>query len=79
MASIVMDNGQITYVSRADIKNASQRMNKSTKAFESSDYLKGFKASIEKRLLDHWDTFFARPQEEQARILADSRAVFTAR
>jgi hypothetical protein len=79
MADVIMDSGLITTVSRADVKNAAQRMNKSTKAWGSSVYVKGFKGSIEKRLQDHWDTFFARPQEEQAQILADSRAAFTAR
>jgi hypothetical protein len=57
MADVIMDSGHITTVFRADIKNAAQRMNKSTKAWDSSDYVKGFKPSIEKRLLDHWDTF----------------------
>jgi hypothetical protein len=79
MASVVMDDGQITTVSRADIKNAAPRMKKSTKSWETFDHLKCFKPSIAKRLLEHWDKFFAQPQEEQARILADSRADFTAR
>ena len=79
MADVIMDNGHITTVARVDIKNAAQRMNKSTKAWDSSDYVKGFKPGIVKRLHNHWDAFFARPREEQARILADCRASFTAK
>ncbi len=79
MASVVMDGGQITTVSRSDIKNAAPQMKNSTKAWEAPAFLVGFKPSIEKRLLEHWDKFFAHTQEEQARILADPRAAFTAR
>jgi hypothetical protein len=77
MASVVMEYGQITTVSRSDIKNAAPRMKKSIKSWEMSPYLEGFKPSIEKRLLEHWENFFAKTQEEQARIFADSSAAFT--
>ena len=74
-----MDSGEITTVSRLDIKNAAPRMIQITKAWDKNDYVKGFTSSIEKRLYAHWDTFFAKPKEEQARIIGLSEAAFTAR
>ncbi len=58
MTCVVMDDGQITTVSRVDIKNAAPRMKRSTKAWEKPPFLVGFTPTIEKRLLDHWYNFF---------------------
>ena len=79
MASVLTDDGKVTTVSRADIKNAALRMTISTKAVCTNLFLEGYTDAIKIRLNAHWDKCFARPQDERARILAESRAVFTAR
>jgi hypothetical protein len=83
MASVMMDGEHITTFSRSEVLKAAPRMKdtsrQTNKAWEPSPFVVGYTPCIEKRLSQYWDNFFAKPHDEQAELLKESRAVFTAR